>query len=499
MNIDRIVRPGLLTGGLLAVLLAAVLVGRHAGDGRKALTKYKAELRAQGEKLTFQELAAPSTEETNNFHTLLTNAVARLKVGVVQPSLLEPRRFTSPGHARVLFQESALSSWRGVAKTNQSGWENLAAAMKQNEAVLADLRSCLKHPAAQMGPKTNLLSGPIPNFFALRTAAQWFMGASIDQLHQGNAQMALENLEALIALARCFEQEPSIVAQMIRVAIAGLGTAVTWEALQAPDWSEPQLERLQIAWSRVDLFEGLETAFLAERAIGEEVWTVVRRNNNAKIRQTLHLSTSKTALGDAVDDYLLIPAYKLSSIDEDELLRLRSMQTTLTAIRGLRKDQPWKEANQGLQKNVARINSIAATWERFRYPFTLISIPNMQRAMERGVCVESERRMTVVALALKRFQLKTGMLPGSLAELAPDYLHAVPLDPMSGKAFAYRLKQDGTFVLYSVGKDGIDDGGDGTPVKGSGLDFWSGRDAVWPSPASIANRATQLSLSQIVH
>jgi hypothetical protein len=60
------------------------------------------------------------------------------------------------------------------------------------------------------------------------------------------------------------------------------------------------------------------------------------------------------------------------------------------------------------------------------------------------------------------------------------------MDVMDGKPLRYRLNPDGTLLLYSVGEDGVDDGGDPTPGK-SWTDskcWWLARDAVWPMPAT---------------
>ena len=65
--------------------------------------------------------------------------------------------------------------------------------------------------------------------------------------------------------------------------------------------------------------------------------------------------------------------------------------------------------------------------------------------------------------------------------MTPEFLLAVPIDPMSGKPLGYRLKQDRTFVLYSTGEDGKDDGGDATPTVAGKFELWSGKDAVWPT------------------
>jgi hypothetical protein len=92
--------------------------------------------------------------------------------------------------------------------------------------------------------------------------------------------------------------------------------------------------------------------------------------------------------------------------------------------------------------------------------------------------------MTLAAIALRRYQLRHGKLPTSLEELVPEFLPAVPYDYMSATPLRYRLKPDGSYVLYSVGEDGKDDGGDPTPTPGASPGLWGGRDVVWPSPAT---------------
>ena len=58
---------------------------------------------------------------------------------------------------------------------------------------------------------------------------------------------------------------------------------------------------------------------------------------------------------------------------------------------------------------------------------------------------------------------------------------------MDGKPLRYALNSDGTYVLYSVGDDGKDDGGDASPAAASKSTYWlQGRDWVWPQPASEA-------------
>jgi hypothetical protein len=74
-----------------------------------------------------------------------------------------------------------------------------------------------------------------------------------------------------------------------------------------------------------------------------------------------------------------------------------------------------------------------------------------------------------------------------LNDLVPIFLSSVPADFMDGKPLRYKLRSDGDFLLYSVGEDGNDDGGDPTPVPPSTSFNWlSGRDIVWPRVATPA-------------
>jgi hypothetical protein len=75
--------------------------------------------------------------------------------------------------------------------------------------------------------------------------------------------------------------------------------------------------------------------------------------------------------------------------------------------------------------------------------------------------------------------------------LTPDLLQAVPIDYMDGQPLRYRRNADGTFLLYSVGENGVDDGGNpslGKSVTSSNY-YWQNAHAldwVWPQPATEA-------------
>lgn len=60
-------------------------------------------------------------------------------------------------------------------------------------------------------------------------------------------------------------------------------------------------------------------------------------------------------------------------------------------------------------------------------------------------------------IALLRYRSDHGRFPESLNELTPDYLNAIPMDPISREPMKYNTKKN---VVYSIGFNMKDDGGD---------------------------------------
>jgi hypothetical protein len=113
------------------------------------------------------------------------------------------------------------------------------------------------------------------------------------------------------------------------------------------------------------------------------------------------------------------------------------------------------------------------------------SVQSVSRVWERVLSCEVARTVAIAAIAVKRYQLRHGSLPPDLNALVPEFLPAVPRDPVDGHPLRYQVLPRDTFLLYSIGSDNIDNGGDPNPAPGSKTFQWQrGRDWVWPQPAT---------------
>ena len=89
----------------------------------------------------------------------------------------------------------------------------------------------------------------------------------------------------------------------------------------------------------------------------------------------------------------------------------------------------------------------------------------------------AEQRGTRVIIALRRYKNKHGQWPESLEAIKDLVPVEILVDPINGGSFVYKLTEE-NFILYSKGKNNIDEGG--RRSRESGADDW----LIWPLKTS---------------
>ena len=119
---------------IIVLFVIALLVGgvcmitsAQRSKARKALAAYKAQLRAQGEKLTFEDAGYPFPLETNanleNFVVLANRLRAKSSI----PGSIEVMPYESPGRAIVFWAGGQLkSSDPKAGASSHPSWEGLS-------------------------------------------------------------------------------------------------------------------------------------------------------------------------------------------------------------------------------------------------------------------------------------------------------------------------------------------------------------------------------------
>jgi hypothetical protein len=129
-------------------------------------------------------------------------------------------------------------------------------------------------------------------------------------------------------------------------------------------------------------------------------------------------------------------------------------------------EEGWRAAADGakqMYKAAATASGIKLGSKTFINPrrvLGVLTIPAISMVWEHAVKNVFRRRCAILTCALHRHRLAHGAFPSSLTELDPSLLSSPLTDPAKeGAPFGYRLTDKG-FVLWSVGEDRNDDGGD---------------------------------------
>jgi len=518
-------------GVLLAVL--ALFVLEENIRGKIALRSCIRQLRAQGEKLKLADFDLPkSSKEGNGADALITltnqfNAM-RKDCPFFLESIVTRIQLVAPGRAIVRSDQMDLgvnrtpvsydppapsgtaggrrgrTAYEGETNTTflapvKASWADLDGQVLRASNLLEEVRTVLSCPSLiiQIDYAQGLEGIRLPHLPVIRAAANWFALTALSEIHSRNLDGVTSNIMSIATLTHFGQDELLLISQTYRWQIGLTGLGVTWEALQRTGWTDEQLLALQQAWSQSSVIQNTPSILEMER--------LLYRNQFVRAR---HLPTwGEFGNGLFYDSQGGSPPYDLDEVlshirdsangiawrlawfEQDESRFLQRYELVLDRARNAVARQNWSAFGLS-EKDLPPSRSL---YDRWRFLLSNVFTPSVELPLLHMFEYETQREMTVAAIAIKRYQLRTGALPSDLAALVPGYLPLLPHDWMDGKPLRYHPNTDGTFALYSVGVDGRDDGGDPTPTKGKRANsIWDGRDALWPMPASAEEIAASL-------
>lgn len=257
-----------------------------------------------------------------------------------------------------------------------------------------------------------------PHLTQLRRLVRLLDTASEMAAVERDADRQLLCIHAVIAAGASLEKETGLVAQLVHVSILAMANRMTERSLAATALTEEQLIQLATYIPRAVPERSLVHALVGERVLGFEAW-----DEQFAGRQGLPI------IG--------------GIIRRDQLNYLQLLRECVEAA----------ENFENLPSNWEPVTEIGTL-----SIITNITAPTMKPLFVAPKEVEMRSRSAHTALAAKRYELAHGRLPDSLDQLVPRYLDAVPLDWFDGQPLKYKRTEAGA-LIYSVGRDGKDDGG----------------------------------------
>jgi hypothetical protein len=417
-------------------------------------------------------------------------------------------QMVAPGKAMAAWLQPEVRGYDYSGNGMTNSWEDFDADVALHRPAMELLKEVFSRPRLDFAldyKKGAYLA--LPHLADFKRTAQVLSAATVSDLHHGDTGAAATNLCTLLALVRGNHDEPLAISHLVRIAMVAIAESPTWELLQATNATDAQLALLQTNWEQMEFLNAVEKAVAAERAFLKDSVEKARADGAEFDRMMGSFGGSGSAparfkwswnldeLGDSLKYSSGKILWRTSWSYTEERHFLQADQIVLETLRAMETNSQFLklpyDAMQGKLSTLGLTNAGAALFRALKIPdFGEMLEPGFMGSMIlKAIRIEAARRVIVAAIAVKRFQLQHGKLPETLGELASEFFPSVPVDPYDGKPLRYHPNADGTFLLYCVGEDGVDDGGDPSLAAGASsvLIYWQGshvRDWVWPQAAT---------------
>ena len=480
---------------LIAVACLVTLVaGFYAEEdwrGKHDWESYKHEWEAKGEKFDWQAFVPPAVPNDQNFFTapIFTNMLNG-KV-VMNPYTLAAVQMTWPendevgymggeGKARITDLKTWQATYRNptnayltkefpVTPQPQTPAKDVLFALSKFDSAVEELRQASQRPYASVplnyedgfGSTSSLL----PILAELKRCTQVLQLRADAELADGQSAKALDDVKLLLYLNNSLRNSPFLISHLVRFAIVSYDLQPIWEGLAEHKWSDEQLVALDEELGKLD--------FLADYGFimrGERAFAIASFENQRRTRKMI----SYTDAGVITNKLTFMPS---AYFYQNELAIARMQQQWVLPLvdTNSRTISPaaFQRANDAVQAQMKHYSPYKVQ--------ALMLFPAIAATVRKFAAIQSSIDLARVACALERYRLAHGEYPETLDALAPQFIETLPHDIINGQPLHYRREANGPFVLYSVGWNETDDGGQVVLNKNGSVDREKG-DWVWQYP-----------------
>jgi hypothetical protein len=276
----------------------------------------------------------------------------------------------------------------------------------------------------------------LPEYSDLRTLVQLFAARAQVMARDGRAREAFADLDSIAGIARHVSQEPLLVSILVGMSFEGIAHDTLEQVLDARRPSRDTIQLAERFLSQLSELPDLNTVLQSELMLGR---LGIRSSGGGGSRGAqarpsqlgagLMRYTDRQGLHDAVEARLLANYRKIFHALDNH-------------------SGDWKEQELALRKLETEFMADPDPASQEARPI-LPALQEVTRALGRQ---HARRCVTAAAVWTLRYRLEQGRLP--LALPAEQKF----MDPFVRVRLTYLLQDDG-FLLYSVGVDGLDDGG----------------------------------------
>lgn len=332
--------------------------------------------------------------------------------------------------------------------------DQLSAYISTNKAT-SDLLRRIPHHASYRNPAELRIGSKAyqHRIYLLGRCVNLSTFEAILDVQNDRPDMAMDSLGASWNTAGSLGQETDWWAQQVRRTGLGFSVTVLERLLDKYSLRTNDLKRLSEELTDAESPESASYAVVSERCQVTD-WILGARSGESLL-DVLAAHPQRLDESRPVDLLVpipgrLFPIYRLSGIIELDLLFYLKTERAYEEVARV----PATERFVRLMRVAPNPNLVPKL-----YVVSYVLLPDPWSDIVAETRTLAWLRAANTGLAVESYRQTLGRLPDKLADLAPIYLNSIPTDPFNGQPLGYRKLAKG-YVVYSVGEDGKDDGGD---------------------------------------
>jgi hypothetical protein len=503
----RALRWGLIGLAVLATL-TAVLITEEDWRGKHDWEAYKRQAEARGERFDVASVIPPAVPDDQNFFCAPIVAETLLEgrnSAVGSPPILisAPDRYFNLWRGNVASEVNQRGNWQKATLTDLRQWQtafrnlsetpegktngypvpaqpqtpaaDVSLGLSVFDPAVEQLRQASQRPYARIPLNYDndfeASSELLPWLATVKRCAQLLELRAQAEEQGGQGAAALADVQLLLRVNDSLRGQPFLISHLVRMAVMAYVIQPVYEGLAQHCWSNAQLMDLEQTLAKEDFLADYRLAMNSEKVFAID--TFERQRITREIKSVVEFDHTNRI---EITNLRFMPeAY----FYQNELAFARRHQEFI---------QPLVNFTNRIASPAALSRVLAdsqAQWKHYS-PYQVqahMVLPAIVKSVTKFAFVQASVDLARVACALERYRLAQGEYPATLDALAPQFIEKVPHDIVNGQPLHYRLKNDGKFILYSVGWNEKDDGGTVVLNKQGEVEREKG-DWVWQYPAT---------------
>jgi hypothetical protein len=382
--------------------------------------------------------------ELNHTHTTAFSDV----FGVGIPELKTEDEINSRSHKKGYSKGylSDIKLWLDPPQSSLSEKEialHILDLLKPFDQRLNSLAEASKRPFAYHEKPLDNYEQSLEKFRTYQSASTLLARRATLRLSAGYNNLALLDILAILRITQHASTSNSLIGQTMAVIQYYILSGTMHEALSRHAFTDDELKRLDIELSKLEPHQRIVSAFRTEIAYGCSV------------------------LKDLINDpeYLKppfeTPDFPFSTTSLDDWKEYGEKFIFALQPGGVEIESAIESWNQ-ISNQVIYFNGTSNTEFTSSHLRKMLRTPDAEDAIYVSAFVKSlisPHNNLLTAIALERFRLQHKHYPAKLKELVPTFLTEAPKDIFTGSLLHYKIKPDGTPIIYSAGPNFTDDGG----------------------------------------